>query len=241
MSDMFLNGFSQALEFLVLGGPVVALLLVISVISLSIIILKYWQFWAAGVGRHAPLRMAVGEWAAGRREAAADRLRHSPNAASVLTWQAMMAVRSPEKTDRSVIEEKLAIEASSRLVRLRSGFRALDAIAQVAPLLGLFGTVLGMIEAFQQLQTAGNNVDPSLLAGGIWVALLTTAVGLGVAMPTSLALTHLESRMAREAAAIEYALTCVLNPLRLYEPHVRAFSPEGGTLGQPEGYPSHAA
>ena len=61
-------------------------------------------------------------------------------------------------------------------------------------MLGLFGTVLGMIAAFQALQEAGASVDPSALAGGIWVALLTTAGGLAIAMPTSLALSWFESR-----------------------------------------------
>jgi biopolymer transport protein ExbB len=72
-------------------------------------------------------------------------------------------------------------------------------VAQVAPLLGLFGTVLGMIEAFQGLQQAGAAVDPSALAGGIWVALLTTAVGLVVAMPASLLLTWFDGRIAGES------------------------------------------
>ena len=54
----------------------------------------------------------------------------------------------------------------------------LKVIAMVAPLLGLLGTVFGMIDAFQQMEMAGNNINPSTLSGGIWEALLTTAVGL---------------------------------------------------------------
>ena len=77
--------------------------------------------------------------------------------------------------------KRLQAEAEVRFARLEGGFRLLDSVAQLAPLLGLFGTVLGMIEAFQSLQDAGSQVDPSLLAGGIWVALLTTAVGLALA------------------------------------------------------------
>ena len=84
----------------------------------------------------------------------------------------------------------------------------------MAPLLGLFGTVLGMIDAFRALQAAGDAVDPSVLAGGIWVALLTTAAGLGVAMPTSLALTFFESRAARERARIDLALESLFHPMR---------------------------
>jgi biopolymer transport protein ExbB len=57
-------------------------------------------------------------------------------------------------------------EAEVRFSRLESGFRFPDAVAQIAPLLGLFGTVLGMISAFRALQEAGSQVDPSFLVGG---------------------------------------------------------------------------
>ena len=67
-----------------------------------------------------------------------------------------------------------------------------------------------VIEAFRNLQAAGNTVDPSLLAGGIWVALLTTAVGLAVAMPVSMALTWFETRLEDERVAIETLTAAVL-------------------------------
>ncbi len=53
----------------------------------------------------------------------------------------------------------------------------------MAPLAGLLGTIFGMIDAFQQLENAGKNVDPAILSGGIWEALLTTAAGLSIAIP----------------------------------------------------------
>jgi biopolymer transport protein ExbB len=68
-----------------------------------------------------------------------------------------------------------------------------------------------MIEAFRQLQGAGSAVDPSLLAGGIWVALLTTAAGLAVAMPVSLVLTWFETRIENERVAIETVTTAFLS------------------------------
>lgn len=69
-----------------------------------------------------------------------------------------------------------------------------------------------MIEAFRSLQAAGSQVDPSILAGGIWVALLTTAVGLVVAMPTALILSWLEQRMEAERVIADKAILTVLNP-----------------------------
>jgi biopolymer transport protein ExbB len=117
-----------------------------------------------------------------------------------------------DAADRPGIEARLDAEAGLALARLERGFRLLDTVAQIAPLLGLFGTVLGMIDAFQSLQAGGSSVDPSLLAGGIWVALLTTAVGLAVAMPTSMVLAWLESRTARERVFADMALRTVLVP-----------------------------
>ena len=70
-----------------------------------------------------------------------------------------------------------------------------------------------MIEAFQSLQDAGSQVDPSILAGGIWVALLTTAVGLVVAMPTALVLSWLESRIEAERVIADKAIMTVLQPI----------------------------
>ena len=69
-----------------------------------------------------------------------------------------------------------------------------------------------MIDAFQGLQEGGASVDPSLLAGGIWVALLTTAAGLAVAMPTSMVLAWLESRTAQERVFADMALRTILVP-----------------------------
>ena len=67
-----------------------------------------------------------------------------------------------------------------------------------------------MIEAFQKLQGAGNAVDPSLLAGGIWVALLTTAAGLALAMPVSLVVTFFEGLIENERVAIETLSSAVI-------------------------------
>jgi biopolymer transport protein ExbB len=107
---------------------------------------------------------------------------------------------------------RLEAEAETRFARLESGFRLLDSVAQIAPLLGLFGTVLGMISAFQALQDAGAQVDPSILAGGIWVALLTTAVGLAVAMPAAVLLSWFEARMDADRVLAQQAVRTVLAP-----------------------------
>jgi biopolymer transport protein ExbB len=83
----------------------------------------------------------------------------------------------------------------------------LEVIAALSPLLGLFGTVLGMIKAFQKLELAGSNVDPSILSGGIWEALLTTAIGLAVAIPAVLLVNYFDRIIDRTRHQMEDAAT----------------------------------
>jgi biopolymer transport protein ExbB len=181
-------------EFLALGGPVVALLLAMSVLALALVLVKLWQFRRAGVGDHCALVAALDQADRGAAQAA---LLQAAEARSHLAPLAVLALNATGEGE--ALRPRLTGLAEEAIARLQSGFRLLDSIAQVAPLLGLFGTVLGMITAFQALQDSGAHVDPSALAGGIWVALLTTAVGLGVAMPAALVLTWFDSRVAREA------------------------------------------
>ena len=186
-----------------LGGPVVLLLCALSIIVLAVVLYKLWQFTAAGVGRHRALTDAIAALDAGDHSAARDHLGRS---CSYLAPVLAMAIDG--QTDAA----RLEAEAETRFARLETGFRLLDSVAQLAPLLGLFGTVLGMISAFQALQDAGAQVDPSILAGGIWVALLTTAVGLAVAMPTSVALSWFEARMDADRVLAQRAVHTALSP-----------------------------
>ena len=87
--------------------------------------------------------------------------------------------------------------------------RVLELTTQIAPLLGLFGTVLGMISAFQALQNAGAEADPAVLAGGIWVALMTTAVGLAIAIPAAFITAWFEGMIEGEKENMEATLTAL--------------------------------
>lgn len=186
-----------------LGGPVVLILGALSVLVAAVTLYKLWQFTAAGVGRHRALSRTVAAWDAGDRTGARTALDGSGSYLRPVIEMAMNGHADPAR---------LEAEAEARFARLERGFRLLDSVAQLAPLLGLFGTVLGMISAFQALQAAGSQVDPSVLAGGIWVALLTTAVGLAVAMPTALILSWFEARMDGERVLAQSALRTIRSP-----------------------------
>jgi biopolymer transport protein ExbB len=92
-------------------------------------------------------------------------------------------------------EERLFVQAKEIVMTNERRLPILASIAAAAPLFGLFGTVLGMIEVFQKLAALGGRADVALLSGGIWVALLTTAFGLLIAIPALLA-HHYFSRLA---------------------------------------------
>ena len=208
-------------SFVELGGPVVAILLVLSVFALALAMIKLIQFWRERVGSHDRARRAMHLWFHGVYGEARQLADADPSAVGAALSTAMRLSAS-RNVPKAIVEDEVARVATGRLHELQRGFRALDAIAQIAPLLGLFGTVLGMIEAFRQLQGAGSAVDPSLLAGGIWVALLTTAAGLAVAMPVSLVLTWFETRVENERVAVEMITTSFLSQLSLGELAPRA-------------------
>ena len=92
-------------------------------------------------------------------------------------------------------EDKISIEAEKELRNLEFLLKPLEVISNIAPLLGLLGTVIGMITAFSKLEESGSRVDPAILAGGIWEALLTTAFGLIVAIPALAAFYWLDGRV----------------------------------------------
>jgi biopolymer transport protein ExbB len=190
------QGIDHALTFVTLGGPVVALLIVMSIVTMTVIFLTMFRFRQWGVGQQQMIADIIMLIDRGADQQAAEKLSATQHYMKPLITNVLKAKQ------QSAVESwrgRLTGEAEMLLARLQSGFRFLDTIVQLAPLVGLFGTVLGMIVAFQALQSGGSNVDAAELAGGIWVALLTTAMGLAVAMPTSMVLTWFESRVARES------------------------------------------
>lgn len=192
--------------WLVVGGPVVWILLAMSVVALSILLIKLWQFNMPRPEGSRAVNRSLSLWHKGEPEAAIEQLNTRQTVPAVLLL-AMRGMRNG--SDQALLREELQRVASYRLNQLKMLLRPLEVIANLAPLLGLLGTVLGMIEAFQQMESAGSRVDPSILSGGIWQALLTTAVGLGVAIPVVVIHTWLERRVERIAASLNDAVTQV--------------------------------
>lgn len=122
------------------------------------------------------------------------------------------------KHDRSKPEIKEAVEEAAQLEipRLGKHLPILATIAHIAPLLGLLGTVTGMIKSFQIIQQKALNlipVNPGDLAGGIWEALLATLAGIAVAIPTYVAYNYLVSQVDGLVYDMERSATDLVNLL----------------------------
>ncbi len=167
--------------FLNTGGPAMWAIAVLSVLTLAIVLWKLWRLLRVGAWGADAAEQAVRLACTGRRPdlPAAPRNLRLRFVAGTLGVLALPPATAREETARL---------AQRELAELRRGLRPLELIVTIAPLIGLLGTVLGMIEAFRTLQDSGGQADPAMLAGGIWQALLTTAAGMAVAIPAAVAL-----------------------------------------------------
>jgi biopolymer transport protein ExbB len=198
---MSLSGvIDQLATWLDAGGPVIVILAVLSVYSLTLVILK--AVGLAGVlgGGH-QRDEAIDAWRRGQRDAALRAVADGRRPADRVLGAALRGL------DVGLDRERLRLDierlGNVELERLRRHLRTLEVIAAVSPLLGLLGTVLGMIQSFQDLELAGGAANASVLAGGIWQALLTTAAGLTVAIPAAVAANLMAARVDHVGHVIE--------------------------------------
>ncbi len=192
------------------GGPVLIILAILSVMALTIILAKLYQFTRLQLNAREPVATALALWYRGDAEAALTALGDNRQPRARLLAHAISClgqIKDQPPAALELVREEVTRAASAQLEQLRTWLRALEVIAALSPLLGLLGTVLGMIEAFRQLELAGSQVDPAILSGGIWQALLTTAVGLSVAIPVVFAHNWLDRRVERCAHGMEDAVT----------------------------------
>ena len=190
------------------GGPVIAVLGLMSVLSLTLIVVKIVDLWPVTRGADRRDR-ALRHWQRGERAEAMAAVASGAAPADRLLATAMQdldAGRTGPRLDADL--QRLGNEEVARMNRL---VRLLEIIAMTAPLLGLLGTVLGMIQSFQELEMAEGAANASVLAGGIWQALLTTAAGLLVAIPAAVAAGLFAGWIDRGALAIESAVGRLLS------------------------------
>lgn len=182
------------------GGPIIAILVVLSFISIVLIVVKLGQLWNCRSG--AALReSALEAWRKGDRNAAQTTLASGKSPADRVVAYAMEAFA--DGLSRAALDAEVERRGNEEVAHMTRFLRVLEVIAMVSPLLGLLGTVLGMIQSFQELELAQGSANASVLAGGIWQALLTTAAGLIVAIPAAIAANLLAARVESAGHLIE--------------------------------------
>lgn len=193
----------RLLEILGDGGPIVLLLVVLSLVSVALIVVKIVQL--RGVLRGEKVRdAALQSWSKGERKSAIGVVRTGGSPIDRILMTAMNGVDQGQP--RAALEAELEWRGNAEVAEMNRGIRILELIAMISPLLGLLGTVLGMIQSFQALALAEGAANASVLAAGIWQALLTTAAGLIVAIPAAIAATLLSGRVEGASQRIEAAV-----------------------------------
>jgi biopolymer transport protein ExbB len=164
------------------GGLIMYGLALLSVYAVAVVIFKVIQFRKANVFDRSFIEPALREIKQGDRMKATKTLAGITGPIARIMRVTFECVANRDMSQRSK-EAEITRVGSGDIRYLESHLRGLEMTASVAPLMGLLGTVIGMITSFSKLSLAGARIDPTLLAGGIWEALLCTAGGLVVAIP----------------------------------------------------------
>ena len=190
-------------DALSVGGPALWVIFGISIVLVTVGLWKFWHLIKLGAWNKKQADEILKLWLEKKVEPV-DANRQ--NIRAKILGQTILAISDKNYSNEMVREECVRL-ANNELNEARRGLRIIDLIITIAPLVGLLGTVLGMIEAFQALQDSGAQADPSALAGGIWEALLTTAAGMGIAIPASILLSWYDSVVENVQADIENLAT----------------------------------
>jgi biopolymer transport protein ExbB len=191
------------------GGIMMYPLVLCSLIALGVIIAKAWTLWAAHKDT-ATVLAEVDELArAGEIDAAIAAAGSKRGPASAILMAGLRRIKGRE-VGEGEIEQAVSTVGTIELGFLERGLVVLATIANVAPLMGFLGTVAGMILAFASIEAAGS-VDPALVAGGIKVALLTTASGLAIAIPVNIGYNFFVTRIDKLIVDMEQGTQAILN------------------------------
>ncbi len=184
-------------------------ILLCSLVALGVIIAKAWTLWRAHEGTERVLREVRELALEGEISAALELARRTPGPAAAILVVGLRRIEG-KRLAEGELEKAVSTTGVIELGFLERGLVILATIANVAPLMGFLGTVAGMIIAFGAIEVAGD-VEPSLVAGGIKVALITTAAGLIVAIPVNIAYNYFVTRIDQLILDMEQSAQEVIN------------------------------
>lgn len=187
------------IEFLSKGGVLVIPIMLCSVLALAIFSERLIRF-ALMRSRGAGLAEKIAGLLTKEEEDAAMKIARESNSPM---GRVLISAIGAKDMDKEMLETVIVNATDEEVRNLSTYIQALATIGNIAPLLGLLGTVIGMIKAFMVIQQMGGKVNAAVLAGGIWEAMLTTALGLAVALPAMVAHSYLVARVDRYEARLQ--------------------------------------
>jgi len=201
---------SSLLDLLLLGGWVMVPLFLLSVLTIYLFIERIITIRQAGANPEAITERVRDYVRNGDVEGAISYCEQKDVPITRILKQGL------ERLGRPISEIQDAVQAAGKheTFELEKRTNLLASIAGIAPMLGFFGTVVGMIRAFQEIQNLQGNVNPSVLAGGIWEALITTAAGLLVGILALFAYNFLLERIRRLTNDMERSATDFIDLLQ---------------------------
>ncbi len=191
------------------GGFMMYPLTLCSMIALGVIFAKFFTLHVAHRGTDRVLEEVEEAAKTGDVSAAIEICRETPGPAGAILLAGLRRIQT-RRLAAGELESAVATTGTIELGFLERGLVILATIANVAPLMGFLGTVVGMVLAFAAIELAGD-VDPTLVAGGIKVALLTTAAGLLIAVPVNISYNFFVTRIDKLIVDMEQGTQKILN------------------------------
>ena len=182
------------------GGPLMWPIILCSVIALGIVVERMWTLQAPRV---MPPGLLQKVWQLVEAGQVTDKVIAALEQNSPL-GRVLAAGLASRHRPRAVMMERLEDTGRHVVHELERFLNTLGTIAAVSPLLGLLGTVWGLIEAFATVATKNALGRPELLASGVYQALVTTAAGLSIAIPAVIAYYHFKSRIEDFSRGVEH-------------------------------------
>ncbi|OGW74922.1 MAG: hypothetical protein A2Z72_00105 [Omnitrophica bacterium RBG_13_46_9] len=199
-------------EFIVKGGPIMGLIILCSIMAFAVFLERVWHLRSARIDTKKFMQEISNKLKANRVMEAMDMCNITKGPIARILKSGIMRYDRPRQDIKEAIEDAGVHEVPL----LEKNLGVLATIAHIAPLLGLLGTVVGMLRAFQVIEEKAMSmvpVNPGDLAGGIWEALITTVAGLSVAIPTYVAYNYLVSRVDNFVLDMEKSATELVNLL----------------------------
>lgn len=202
MNGAMNSGLERAWDFFEKGGVLAWPILACSLIALTVIIERWWTYKKAAQAGDGWFSTLLEHLERADFNGAAELLANTSHPSARLLSLLMEKINASKKFSRASLEKTASHYGSREVRELERHLPTLSTIGNIAPLLGLTGTVLGMVKAFMTIEALDGKVNASVLAGGIWEALLTTLFGLAVAIPAVIAHNYLAAKVHAIAAEI---------------------------------------